>query len=238
MDKLVSGARKLGLTLTPDQVARFQKYYEELVDWNRRVNLTAIIDYEQVQVRHFLDSLTVALAFSEARRSEEWRLLDVGTGAGLPGVPLKILFPQVKLVLLDSVAKKTRFLHHLVTCLRLEGTTVVTGRAEEIAHRQEFREKFDLVVSRAVGKLAILAELTLPFCRVGGSFVAPKKGQIREEISQAGRALSLLGGRLREVKGIELEELGERRLLLIVEKVSATPKLYPRRPGVPMRHPL
>ncbi len=234
MERLVHGARQLGIFLNPKQTQQFQLYYQELVRWNERVNLTAITDYEEVQLKHFLDSLTVALVLDEAK---EFSLLDVGAGAGMPGLPLKILLPGVKLVLLDSVAKKTAFLRYLVECLGLDRVEVLTGRAEDFARQENYREGFDLVVSRAVGKLSTVAELALPFCREGGIFVALKKGQVEEEVEKALRAITILGGRLREVKRVELEGL-EQRLLVIVDKVSPTPQLYPRRVGVAARRPL
>lgn len=238
MERLIHGARQLGFTLTAKQVEQFQLYYQELVNWNRKVNLTAITDYEEVQLKHFLDSLTMVLALKdEAWAKEDFLLLDVGTGAGIPGVPLKILFPEVRLVLLDSVAKKTVFLQHLVKCLSLEHVEVLTGRAEDMAHKENYREHFHLVVSRAAGKLSMVAELTLPFCREGGLFIAPKKGRIEEELSQAARAIDILGGRLKEIKEIELEGL-ESRFLVVVSKVSSTPQCYPRRAGVPAKRPL
>jgi 16S rRNA (guanine527-N7)-methyltransferase len=239
MEKLSDGAKKLGLSFTPKQAEQFQVYYEELVSWNKRVNLTAITDYEQVQIKHFLDSLTVTLALEGVKWAPraEFHLLDVGAGGGLPGIPLKIIFPKVKLVLLDSVAKKTTFLHYLVGRLELSEVEILTGRAENIAHQKNFREQFDLVVSRAVGKLPTTTELSLPFCQIDGCFVASKKGRIEQEINQALNSITILGGKLREVKKVELEQL-EQRCLVIVDKVSPTPQLYPRRPGVPQHHPL
>ncbi len=237
MRKLIDGAAKFGLGLTPGQVEQLQVYYEELVSWNQRINLTAITDYEQVQIKHFLDSLSVALVVEMAGGRSKFRLLDVGSGAGLPGIPLKIVFPEVKLMLLDSTAKKTAFLGYLIDRLELDEVEVLTGRAEHIAHRGDYRQRFNLVVSRAVGRLATIAELTLPFCQIGGIFVALKKGHIDGEIIEALRPINILGGKLREVKKVELEELEGRRLV-IVDKVSSTPQLYPRRPGVPQRRPL
>ena len=238
LETLLHGAKQLGLSLTPKQTQQFQLYYKELVEWNKRVNLTAITDYEEVQLKHFLDSLTLVPALEgKAWAKGDFLLLDVGTGAGVPGIPLKILLPKVRLVLLDSVAKKTAFLQHVVNCLSLDHVEVLTGRAEDLAHQDSYRERFDLVVSRAVGKLSTIAELTLPFCREGGLFIAPKKGQIEEELSQATKAIDALGGKLREVKKVELELL-EQRFLVIVEKVSPTPQRYPRRAGVPARRPL
>jgi len=238
LQRLIYGTRQLGLSLTADQLQQFQLYYEELVEWNTRTNLTAVTEYDEVQTKHFLDSLTLILALeNELWLKNDFLLLDVGTGAGVPGVPLKILFPDMKLFLLESIVKKIAFLKHLVDCLNLKDVTILTGRAEDIAHQENYREKFDLVASRAVGKLPTIVELTLPFCRQGGLFIAPKKGQIEEEIGQAKQAIDILGGRLREVRKVDLEGL-ERRSLIIVEKISHTPHNYPRRAGVPAKHPL
>ncbi len=238
MEKLNAGAKKLGLQLNPRQLKQFHIYYQELVDWNQRVNLTTVTDYEEVQIRHFLDSLTVTLAWRQQINSLEFHLIDVGTGAGMPGIPLKILLPNIKLVLLDSTAKKAAFLHHVKQTLGLNDVEIVVGRAEEIAHESQYRERFDMVLSRAVAPLSTLVELTLPFCTIGGSFIAQKKGAINQEISQAGKAISLLGGNLREVKRIDLPEFTDERRLIIINKLSPTPQLYPRRPGIPSKRPL
>jgi 16S rRNA (guanine527-N7)-methyltransferase len=235
MEKFNSGARKLGLELTPTQLEQFDTYYQELVDWNKRVNLTAITDYEEVQIKHFLDSLTITLAWQQAISNT---VLDVGTGAGIPGIPLKIVFPDIKLVLLEATAKKAAFLYHIKHKLGLDDVEIVVGRAEELAHLVQYRERFELVLSRAVAPLPALVELVLPFCALGGKFIAQKKGTIGEEISRAARAIELLGGNLREVKRVDLEEFADERWLVVIDKVSPTPAQYPRRPGIPAKRPL
>ncbi len=236
METLIAGARKLGLELSPKQLEQFQIFYEELVDWNRRMNLTRITSYEEVQIKHFLDSLTLTMALP-ARR-EGLRVIDVGTGAGIPGLPLKILLPCIKLTLLDATAKKAIFLQHVKTKLELRDVEIVVGRAEEVAHKIEYRERFDIVLARGVAELATLVELTLPFCAIGGSFIAQKKGDLETELSQATKAISLLGGNLREVKNINLGEFTDDRQLISIDKISPTPPQYPRRSGMPAKRPI
>jgi 16S rRNA (guanine527-N7)-methyltransferase len=237
MQKLMTGAQGLGLHLSPQQLEQFNIYYQELVDWNRKMNLTSITGYEEVQVKHFLDSLTVILALKPPA-SGRINVIDVGTGAGLPGIPLRVVFPDTRLVLLEATSKKAKFLEHLIARLGLDNTEIVVGRAEEIAHDDRYRERFDVVLSRAVAQLPTLAELVLPFCAIGGSFIAQKKGDIDTELTSASRAINLLGGRLREVKAVNLGEFRDRRCLLIIDKVRLTPPEYPRRPGIPEKRPI
>lgn len=236
MERLVNGAARLGIVLTSRQLEQFQTYFQLLAEWNQRFNLTAIVDYQDVQIKHFLDSLTVSLAMTT--NISEVQVMDVGSGAGLPGIPLKIVLPQIHLTLLESVGKKTAFLSHLINKLGLETVDVVTGRAEEVAHLSSCREQFDVTVSRGVAGMATLAELCLPFCRIAGIFIAQKKGDIVQEMAQAERAIALLGGQLRQVKTIDIPELNDNRHLVIVEKMSATPLYYPRRPGMPGKRPI
>jgi len=238
MEKLIAGAKKLGLHLNSKQLEQFSIYYQELIDWNQRMNLTTITSYEDVQIRHFLDSLTVTLACPVPSGNDSLHTIDVGTGAGIPGLPLKILLPDIKLVLLEATAKKATFLHHLKQILKLEDIEIVVGRAEEVAHLGEYREKFEIVLSRAVAPLPTLVELTLPFCTIGAYVIAQKKGAIDQDVSRADKAISTLGGRLREVKRIDLEEFTDARRLIIIDKVSPTPQEYPRRPGIPAKRPL
>jgi 16S rRNA (guanine527-N7)-methyltransferase len=239
MEKLIEGAGKLGIEFNARQVKQFELYYQELIEWNRRVNLTAITDYSSVQVKHFLDSLTVTLALSaEELTNPDFKIADIGTGAGFPGVPLKILFPQPRLVLLEPTTKKITFLQHIVSKLELENVEVLNGRAEEAAHLPLYREQFALVLSRAVALLPTLVELTLPFCRVGGRFIAQKKGEVEQEVNRAKEAIAVLGGKLDQIKKIELDEFNDARYLVIIDKICPTPGKYPRRPGLPRRRPI
>ena len=237
MDILAQGARELGLALTPHQLDQFEVYYRELADWNQRINLTAIVQYQEVQVRHFLDSLTLCLALPDSQTPPA-RVIDVGAGAGFPGIPLKLTFPDLHLVLVDSVGKKTTFLRHLTETLALSGVEMYTGRAEELGHQSCLRESFDLVVSRGVAKMRVLLEYTLPLCRLGGMVVALKHEDIQQELADAAHALDTLGGRLAEVRPVEVSGLTDRRVVVQVEKVKATPAKFPRRPGLPAKHPL
>lgn len=238
MEHLVTGAARLGLSLTEGQLASFEIYYRELVAWNERVNLTAVTACEEVQTRHFLDSLACSPVVPALPEGGRMRAIDVGSGAGLPGLPLKIVWPGLRLTLLEATGKKVAFLEHLVGVLALEGVTVLHGRAEELAHDPAHRESYDLVLARALAQMATLAELTLPFSRPGGLVIAPKGADVAEEVRAAARAIALLGGRLRRVVPLDLSPLLSPRSLVVLDKVSATPGKYPRRPGVPAKKPL
>ena len=237
MELLRAGATAIGIDLGFAQIEQFRRYYKEMAVWNARMNLTTVTEWKEVQTRHFLDSLTVSLAIPQAIL-EYGRFLDVGSGAGFPGVPLKIAFPESRATLIDSTAKKTAFLLHLRDELGLEDVDVRTGRAETLAHDQRLRGGFDFVVARAVASLAALVEWTLPFCRIGGIVVAQKKSDVRDETARARRATATMGGKLREIREVSFKELGEVRSLVVLEKNSPTPELYPRRPGMPAKRPL
>ncbi len=236
MEKLRAGAERLGIRLGEEELRQFQTYYEELIEWNKRMNLTSITNYEEVQVNHFLDALTVALAWKPEHQQS--RVIEVGAGAGIPGIPLKIVFPQILLVLLEATAKKTTFLRHIVEKLGLTDVEVVTGRAEEVAHNPQYRAQFHVVLARGLAKLVALGELTLPFCANCGLVIAHKKGEIQEEVKRAESAIKILGGRLKELVLVTLPEFPDNRCLVVIEKISATPEKYPRRPGAPAKKPL
>lgn len=237
MEYLKSGAAKLGLQLTSSQLEQFRTYYQELVKWNRRANLTSITDFREVQIKHFLDSVTVTIALKKPVKAG-LSLIDVGSGGGFPGLPVKIVFPNIRLVLLEATGKKAAFLRHITEVLGLEDVEIVAGRAEVVAHQAQYRQRFDIVLSRAVAPLATLAELCLPLCAIGGSFIAQKKGDADLELSQAAEAINILGGSPPEIKMVDLEELADRRYLVVIKKIAPTPAKYPRRPGMPAKRPL
>jgi 16S rRNA (guanine527-N7)-methyltransferase len=240
MQRLRKGARTLGLELTERQQAAFRLYYEELVAWNQRFNLTAIVGFEQVQIRHFLDSLSCLLADETrlALNRPDARVIDVGAGAGFPGIPLKLVCPGMRLTLLEATGKKVNFLEHIVARLGLRRVLAVKARAEDLAHDPDHREAYDLALARAVADLPVVAEYALPFVKMGGWLVAQKGEAGAGEAWAAGRAITLLGGELCRVQSVELPGLPEDRSLVVIEKVAPTPEKYPRRPGLPAKRPL
>ena len=231
-DDFIAAARAFDVLLDPAQCDAFETYYRELVVWNARVNLTTITARDEVWVKHFLDSLSVAPSVRAARR-----VLDLGSGAGFPGVPLKIALPHLNLTLLEATGKKVAFLQHLVAQLGLRDVAILHARAEDAAHAAAQRTQYDAVVARAVAALATLVEYALPFVRVGGVFIAQKGVAVDDEMRAATYACELLGGRWRAVVPAQLPGL-EQRHLVVVEKVAATPAQFPRRAGIPERKPL
>ena len=244
MRLLEHGAWSLGIHLLGEQLGQFELYFRELVEWNRHTNLTAITGYEETQVRHFLDSLTVCLATQRDESSPPdvlpsvRRAVDVGSGAGFPGLPLKLAFPGIELHLIESVGKKTAFLEHVAGLLGLAGVVVHQGRAESLARVPELRESFDLALVRGVARMSLLLEYTLPFCRVGGTTVAHKHGELEDELTGADYALTELGGRLAGVHPVTLGGLTDNRVVVAFEKTAPTPDRYPRRVGIPAKRPL
>lgn len=236
MDILAAGARTLlNLDLTSAQLAAFQIYAAELQAWNRKFNLTAIKDLEGIQVKHFLDSLSLLKVLRPDRRC---KLVDVGTGAGFPGLPLKIVCPAMQLTLLEATGKKAHFCEHMVAMLKLSGVQVVKARAEELGQDPAHREQYDWAVARAVAEMSVLAEYLLPLVRLGGHGLAQKGGDAPQETNPAIAAIGRVGGELERIVPVELPGIVEIRHLVVLKKIAATPPAYPRRPGVPVKTPL
>lgn len=232
---LVMGAAGFGVHLGKNEATLYFKYLHQLLEWNEKVNLTAIKAPDEIIIKHFLDSISL---LPYIQQKDKIRLLDVGSGAGFPGVPLKIANPEIDVVLLDSLKKRILFLDSLITELNLNGVTTVHGRAEDYGHYKGYREGFNVVTSRAVAKLSVLAELCLPFVRIGGVFAAYKGPRGKEEIIEAENALKILGGKLTKMTEINLPGLEDKRILIIVVKEKKTPDKYPRKAGTPERNPL
>ncbi len=239
MEKFTKDVQTLfGLRLTARQVSAFARYEEELLAWNEKFNLTAIRDREGIRTKHFLDSLSCLLVMRDLPPN---RLVDIGTGAGFPGIPLKIAYPAMQLTLVESVGKKADFCRHVVEAIGLERVDVLTCRAEEIGQasaRNEHRERYDWGVARAVASLPVLSEYILPLVRVGGCMLAQKGESGPVEAQSAETAFRLLGGRLRTVQKLNLPGVAEDRYLVVVDKIAATPPGYPRRVGLPAKRPL
>ena len=227
--------RQLGVRLSAAQLEALARYEQELLAWNERFNLTAIRTPQEVRTKHFLDSLTCLLALRDAPPE---RLIDIGTGAGFPGLPLKVIYPKMQLTLVESVGKKTEFCRHVVRTLGLSGVEVVQERAEVLGQAAEHREKYDWAVARAVAILPVLAEYLLPLVRVGGGMLAMKGESGPAEAHKAEHAMRLLGGHLRQLLPVTLPGVVEERYLVVVDKIAATPQGYPRRVGVPAKKPL
>jgi 16S rRNA (guanine527-N7)-methyltransferase len=236
MEELVQAAQQLfGIRLVRRQVAALTTFENELLVWNQRFNLTAIRDSAGIRSKHFLDSISCVLAWKDKPPT---RLIDVGTGAGFPGIPLKILYPSMQLTLVESVGKKAAFCRHAVEVLGLENVEVITGRAEELGQLPAQRESYDWAVARAVAALPVLAEYLLPLVRVGGKMLAQKGHSAPAEAQTAELALKLLGGQIRQLLPVTLPGVAEERYLVVVDKVAATPPQYPRKPGFPAKKPL
>ncbi|NJD58780.1 MAG: 16S rRNA (guanine(527)-N(7))-methyltransferase RsmG [Anaerolineales bacterium] len=227
--------QKLDIHLTRSQLAALSLYERELLDWNTRFNLTAIRNPHEIHIKHFLDSLTCLLVM---RESAFGRFIDVGTGAGFPGIPIKILYPKVQLTLVESVGKKAEFCRHVVKILALPEVEVVQERAEVLGQDQNYREQYDWAVARAVAILPVLAEYLLPLVRVGGTVLAMKGESGPAEAHAAEHALRMLGGHLRQLLPVTLPGVVEERYLVVIDKVAATPAAYPRKVGMPAKQPL
>lgn len=234
-DLLYRGADELGISLESLQVEQFKAYCSLLILWNERMNLTAIVDPKEIAIKHFIDSVALLKIHPIDTGA---RVIDVGTGAGFPGIPLKIVRPDIHLVLLDSLQKRTQFLQTVIDQLSLSNVLVMHGRAEEKGQIAEYRESFDIVLSRAVAPLHILSELCLPFVRVGGYFLSMKGPEVQEEIAQAQVAITSLGGMDDQTSTFLLPISKDPRSLISIKKISPTPAKFPRRPGMPEKKPL
>lgn len=224
-----------GISLDENKIRQFEQYYELLIQKNEVMNLTAITEFEDVVQKHFVDSLMVKKII--VPKDDEW-WLDLGTGAGFPGIPLKIVYPELKLMLLDSLNKRVKFLQEVIEKLELKKITAVHGRAEELAKKEEYREKFDCCVSRAVANLSSLSEYCLPFVRLGGCFIPYKSEKVQEEVRQAEKAVRILGGKIERQEEFMLPDTDIYRCLLCIRKEKQTPGKYPRKAGTPTKEPI
>lgn len=234
-NKFDNELEKMNIRLTGDQKSQFDLYYELLIEWNRVMNLTGITDYDEVNLKHFTDSLTISRIIDMAQINT---LIDVGTGAGFPGIPIKIAFPHIKVYLLDSLNKRIKFLNEVIKKLGLKNIYAFHGRAEDFAKDRQYREKFDVCVSRAVANLSTLSEYCIPFVKTGGYFVSYKGGDSDEEVVRSENAITLLGGEIENTDRFFLPDTDMGRTLIKIRKRKSTPNRYPRKAGIPSKEPL
>lgn len=228
---------EISIELSEEQLRQFYQYFELLVEWNKVMNLTAIVELEDVVTKHFVDSLSLVKAVPDLGEKEV-RILDLGTGAGFPGIPLKIAFPELKITLLDSLNKRVNFLNEVIQQLGLNGIDAVHGRAEDYGRDKEYRERYDYCVSRAVANLSTLAEYCMPYVKIGGAFIPYKSGKIEEELNGAKGAVKLLGGKVENVVTFMLPKTDVERSFVVVRKKDGTSRKYPRKAGLPSKEPL
>lgn len=235
MEQLKKKSEMLDISLSEEQLQQFLSYYEMLIEKNKVMNLTAITEKEEVIDKHFIDSISFNKAMDVTK---SLKILDLGTGAGFPGIPLKIAYPNLELTLLDSLNKRIKFLDEVIEALSLEGIVTIHGRAEDYAKQASYREQFDICVSRAVANLATLSEYCLPYVKEGGCFISYKSGSVEEELEQSKKAIFELGGKVKEVIAFTLPETDIERTFVVIEKVRKTPKKYPRKAGLPSKEPI
>lgn len=235
LEKFKNGLQQLHIVLSEKQMEQFLQYYELLVEKNKVMNLTAITEFDEVVEKHFLDSVSLT---QQLDLHQPLKVLDLGTGAGFPGIPLKIVFPELEITLMDSLNKRVLFLQDVISSLQLENIEAVHGRAEEAAKNKKYREGFDLCVSRAVANISTLSEYCLPFVKVGGSFISYKSSTIEDELEEGKKGIAILGGKVKDVYKFTLPESELQRSFVIIEKEKKTPKAYPRKAGTPSKEPL
>ena len=233
MKDLVNKAKEIGISLNEEQVRKFYDYMLVLLDWNEKINLTAITDVKEIILKHFIDSITICKYIPENSK-----LLDVGTGAGFPGIPVKIIRDDVTIVLLDSLNKRILFLEDVIEKLKLTNIIAVHGRAEEFGKNKKFRQCFDIVTSRAVANMAVLSEYLLPFVKIDGKAVIMKGSECEEELKDAEKAISVLGGKLKAVDKFFLPSSDIKRSIIVLDKIKNTPSQYPRKAGTPAKKPI
>lgn len=236
---LINNCKKWNIVLTEKQIKQFDQYYDLLVEWNSFMNLTAITEFDEVCQKHFLDSLSIVKAYPEYYFEENtFQFIDIGTGAGFPSIPIKIVFPNLKFSLVDSLNKRINFLNEVIDQLQLSDCTAVHGRAEDLAKDSSYREQYDFCVSRAVANLSTLCEYCMPYVKVGGRFVSYKSEKITEEAEKAKHAISVLGGKFERQVEFTLPDSDIYRNIYIIQKEKITPKKYPRKAGLPSKEPL
>lgn len=236
---LINNCKKWNIVLTEKQIKQFDQYYDLLVEWNSFMNLTAITEFDEVCQKHFLDSLSIVKAYPDHYfEKNTFQFIDIGTGAGFPSIPIKIVFPNLKFTLVDSLNKRIKFLNEVIDQLQLSDCTAVHGRAEDLAKNSSYREQYDFCVSRAVANLSTLCEYCMPYVKVGGRFVSYKSEKIIEEAEKAKHAISVLGGKFERQVEFTLPDSDIYRNIYIIQKEKITPKKYPRKAGLPSKEPL
>ncbi len=235
LEKFKNGLQQLHIELSEKQMEQFLQYYEMLVEKNKVMNLTAITEFDEVVEKHFLDSVSLT---KQMDLHQPLKVLDLGTGAGFPGIPLKIVFPELEITLMDSLNKRVLFLQDVISSLQLQDIEAVHGRAEEAARNKKYREGFDLCVSRAVANISTLLEYCLPFVKIGGSFISYKSSTIEDELEDGKKGIAILGGKVKDVYKFTLPDSELQRSFVVIQKEKKTPKAYPRKAGTPSKDPL
>ncbi|MEH7303876.1 16S rRNA (guanine(527)-N(7))-methyltransferase RsmG [Neobacillus drentensis] len=235
IEQFEANLREKGISLSSEQLDQFEKYFETLVEWNEKMNLTAITDKAEVYLKHFYDSITAAFYFDFTK---PFHLCDVGAGAGFPSIPLKIVYPHIEVTIVDSLNKRISFLNHLAKVLKLENVHFIHDRAETFGVNTQYRENFDVVTARAVARMSVLSELCLPLVKVGGHFIAMKAAHAKDELGMGQKAITTLGGKVVEMFTFTLPMEESERNILIIKKEKQTPKKYPRKPGTPGKTPI